>query len=362
MKNNLTTKEAISIVCIIFLCQLVLNLPKGLINNCGTGSIINVLYISILALILCFFISKLLKSFPSLDIIDISEFVGGNILKFVVSIIYIVFFIILILVALSDFSYLLKCIYFQNAPPTFILAFFIFGALIANLFGFTSIKKACTITLPILFFSFLLIFIEIIPEMSLNDFTPILGYNYKSTFVTGLSNAFLLSFFNLYFFIMPLLKKKNDMGKIIFTSFSINCFVILITIISLIAVFTARINANNINALYFLARTIKLSDFIRQIDAIYVFIWILSLFSYISILIYFVTHILNKLFHFKNQKQLTYPIVNVLSGLSLLFVELDQIQFLQNKLFKYSSLFITFGVGLLLLILGNIKKHRKALK
>ena len=129
---------------------------------------------------------------------------------------------------------------------------------------------------------------------------------------------------------MPLLKRKNDIKKIIFTSFSINVFILIISILSLIAIFTAHINSSNINALYFLTRSISFSTFIEQVDAIYIFIWILSLFIYISILLFLITHILNKLFHFKDHKQISYSILSILIGLSLIFTDLSQITFLEE--------------------------------
>lgn len=359
MKNKLTTREAISIICLISLCQLVLNIPKTIINSCGTGTIINILYVSLIALITCIIFSKLIKNFPSDDIIDISEKVGGNSFKFIISLIFIAFFIVLILIAIADFSYLLKCIYFQNAPLTFIIIFFILAALFANLNGFNSIKKICTMIIPILIYTFIIVFFKSIPNIALDDFTPILGYSYTSTFQNGLLNLFFFNFIILYLFIMPLLKKKNDINKIIFTSFSINIFTLIISVISLIAVFTAHINSSNINALYFLTRTIKLSNFVEQVDAIYVFVWILSMLAYISLLLFLITHILNKLFHFKDQKQLSYPILSIIIGLSLIFVELSDITFLEETIFRYSSIIITFGISFIILILGNMKlKHR----
>ena len=302
---------------------------------------------------------KIIKNFPTDDIIDISEKVGGNVLKFIISLIFILFFILLILIALSDFSYLLKCIYFQNAPLTFILAFFILATLFANLTGFNSIKKICTIFTPILIFSFLIIFLKSLPNIALEDFTPILGYNYKATFQTGLLNLFFFNFLILYLFIMPLLKRKNDIKKIMFTSFSINIFILIITILSLIAIFTAHIHSTNINSLYFLTRSIELSTFIEQVDAIYIFIWILSLFIYMSILLFLITHILNKLFHFKDYKQTSYSLLSIIIGLALIFTDLSQITFLEETLFKYSSIIITFGISLIILILGTLKQKRK---
>ena len=358
MKNKLTTREAISVICIVSLCQLMLNVPKIIINSCGTGSIINILYVSLIALITCIIFSKLIKNFPSDDIIDISEKVGGNVFKFIISIIFIAFFIILILIAISDFSYLLKCIYFQNAPLTFIIIFFILAALFANLIGFNSIKKVCSMVIPILIYTFIIIFLKSIPNIALDDFTPILGYNYKSTFQTGLLNLFFFNFIILYLFILPFLKKKNDINKIIFTSFSINILVLIISIFSLISVFTSHINSSNINALYFLTRTIKLSSFVEQVDAIYVFVWSLSMLTYISVLLFLVIHILDKLFHFKDSKQLSYPILLIIIGLSLIFVNLSQISFLEEIIFRYSSIIITFVISSFILILGNIKIKR----
>ena len=157
---------------------------------------------------------------------------------------------------------------------------------------------------------------------------------------------------------MPLLKRKNDIKKIIFTSFSINVFTLLITILSLIAVFTAHINSSNINSLYFLTRSIEFSTFIEQVDAIYIFIWIFSLFIYMSLLLFLITHILNKLFHFKDYKQTTYPILSFIIGLSLIFTDLSDIKFLEEYLFKYFSLFIVFGISPIILILTNLKQKR----
>lgn len=362
MKNKLTTREAISIICIISLCQLIINTPKIIINSCGSGTIINILYISLIALITCIIFSKLIKNFPSDDIIDISEKVGGNFFKFIIALLFIAFFILLILIAIADFSYLLKCIYFQNAPLTFILIFFILATLFANLSGLNAIKKACTIIIPILIYTFIIIFIKSIPNIALDDFTPILGYSYNSTFKNGLSNIFFFNFIIIYLFIMPLLKKKNDINKIIFTSFSINTLILILSIVSLIGVFTAHINSSNINALYFLTRTIKLSNFIEQVDAIYVFIWILSLMAYISVLLFLITHILNKLFHFKDQRQLSYPMLSIIIGLSLIFTNLSKITFLQEIIFKFSAIIITFGICLFILILGNIKTKSKRRK
>ena len=85
--------EAISIVVMITINQIILNLPNAIIINNGSSSWLNVIYISIIAIIFCLFVCKLFKPFPSKDILDISQYVGGKLLKTIIGILYILFFI-----------------------------------------------------------------------------------------------------------------------------------------------------------------------------------------------------------------------------------------------------------------------------
>ena len=133
MKNSLSKIEAISIIVIITITQIILNVPEYLINLTGTGTIINIIYISIIGLIFCLIIHNLLKNFPNFDIIDIAEFLGGNFLKFILSAIFIIFFMLSAIIAISSFTYLIRSIYFSNYSNLFITLFFIAVIIFANL-------------------------------------------------------------------------------------------------------------------------------------------------------------------------------------------------------------------------------------
>ena len=132
LKNKLSKLEAISLILVITLTGIILNTPEYLIYLTGTGTIINIVYISIIALIFCFLIYQLLKNFPSMDILDISKFIGGNFFKFIVASIFIIFFLISIIVAISNFTYLIKSLYFSNYSNLFIILFFIAILILSN--------------------------------------------------------------------------------------------------------------------------------------------------------------------------------------------------------------------------------------
>ena len=53
MKSKLTFFEAISIIATISIAQIILDFPEYLIDNTGTGTIANLLFLSIITIIFC---------------------------------------------------------------------------------------------------------------------------------------------------------------------------------------------------------------------------------------------------------------------------------------------------------------------
>ena len=126
----------IFLIIIVMINKLIINIPYYITDLVGTGVLINLIYIGSLGLIFVLFLNHFFQKFPNSDIIDISEFLGGKILKIIMGIIFVIFFFFVAYVTISDFTNLLKTVYFKNSPLIFILLFFMIGALIANLVRF----------------------------------------------------------------------------------------------------------------------------------------------------------------------------------------------------------------------------------
>lgn len=56
--------EAIALIITIMINHIILNLPKNIIQSTSSGAIINVIFISLAALLIVYLISQLLKNFP----------------------------------------------------------------------------------------------------------------------------------------------------------------------------------------------------------------------------------------------------------------------------------------------------------
>ena len=173
MKNKLSAFEAISIILIITIAQIILDFPEYLVDKTGTGTVVNLAFLSILVLIFCTIISKIFKNFSNKDIIDISELVGGNFLKFLIGIIFIIFLFITIVSAILNFLFLIRNIYFQNTNFLFILSIFIISIFISLNKGFYTIKKLSTILIGVLVLSIISLFFGDNGNFSSNNLVPI---------------------------------------------------------------------------------------------------------------------------------------------------------------------------------------------
>ena len=72
-KSKIGTIEAIMLILTIVVAHSVLSMPTNILSSYKSASILNVIYVGIIAIGIAYIIYKLLKNFPSMDIVDISE-------------------------------------------------------------------------------------------------------------------------------------------------------------------------------------------------------------------------------------------------------------------------------------------------
>lgn len=358
-KNKLSKYEAICFILISIITEIILNVSQNFLSTVGTGSIINLIIITIIAFIFCILLDKLFKNFSNSDIFDISEYLGGKILKFIISIIYILFFIFIISSAVSSFCYLIKTIYFPNSPILFVVLFFIIAMIISNSIGFDSIKKISCVIVPLAIASIIFIFFNTLDSSTFYRISPILGEDLKTTLFIGLNNLFIFDFIIYYYFLIPLLKKKSDFSKVSKYTLIISFIILLLTIISLLTKFPLLNKGEEINTLYLLTRSVEIGDFLQRVDALFILLWVICVFTYTSIMLFWILQISKKLFNIQNEKMLSFPFSFICLGISLFLFNSDYFGVIKPDLYKYILIFMIFGLGFIILISANIKKKFK---
>ncbi len=354
--------EAILFILVVITNKIILNLPKSIIIDCGSSAWINVIYISIIAIIFTLLIVKLFKKFEGYDIFDVSNYLGGGILKKISGIGYLLVFILVAALVLRDFTETLKIIYYSNSPLIFIMLFFLIGCIVGNKFGLKAIAKANLFIMPIVVLSIFIIwfssFKSIIPERIF----PILGNGVDKTFVSGISNIFSYSGLTYLFLIMPYLKDCKQFKKISIISIIISSIYLFLSVITLILVFPYIAVSDEANSIYLLTRSLNFGRLFQRTDALFILLFILSCLSYLTITLFIILNIFKKITNIQDSKAMTYCFCVLILGLALIPNNISEIRTINYTLFRYSILYFIFGFSTLILILANIKKKREKLK
>lgn len=358
--SKLGNFEAICLIVVVFVNHIVLNLPQMILNSTGSASILNTIYILLIVIIFAILILKLLKKFIGLDIIDISEYLGGKPLKILIGTLCIIYLIFETVFLTRMFSQNLLLVYFPNYPISFIIFLFLFIGVVANIIGKKSIIKTNAIIVPIALFSILFTFIFVADMLRIERSLPIFNNGLDKIFLSGASNIFAFNGLFFLFFISPMLNKKEDMSKVTLWSVLICGIFLILSIATLIFAFSDIYSVSRLAPIYFIIINSRLSAFLERPEAIFIFIWTLALMSFINIAVMFVLKIFKKLTNVKELKYLAISVCTIIFVLAMALNGLFNFESIANAFYKYGSLILIFGIFTLILILAYIKKRRSS--
>lgn len=353
--SKLENLEAIILIAIIMINNIILNLPKTIIVSTGSSAWLNTIYIGIIATIFAYLIVRLFKNFPNSDILDISNYLGGKFLKIIIGIIFIIFFTTISILVARNFSETLKIIYFNNSPIIFLILFFIVASCFANKFGIKVIAKVTLIIAPIIFISILIVLFSTAKSFVPQRLLPILGYGINETFFSGLTNLFGFTGLAYLLFLQPFLKSKTSFKKISIISLVISSIYLFLSVTCLLLVFSFVVDTNESISIYLLSRITRYGEFIQRANAIFILIWILSILSFISISLFFSLYITKKLTNITNTNPVNYCFGSIILGFTMLLQNFAEYVTFVETVFKYFVLIYIFGVNMVILILANVK-------
>ena len=110
--SKISLIESIALILILTINRISMNSQQSILLFCGSSSILNVIFVSIITLFLIVVIIRLFKKFPNSDIIDICEAIGGKFLKWLVGSIFALYIIVLLHLSLIFYPYNIFIIYF----------------------------------------------------------------------------------------------------------------------------------------------------------------------------------------------------------------------------------------------------------
>lgn len=358
-KSKIGTIEAIMLILTITVTHTMLALPHDILSTQKSGSILNLIYVGFIGITLAFLIYKLLRKFPGMDIIDISELVGGKVFKNIVGTIFIVFFIVSSSMLLRNFCESLKIIYYPMTDIVFIIAFFVIAVYIGNGLDFSATLKTNLIILPVVLVSIVFLFCANMKIFSVEKMFPILGEGVYNTFVAGLINVASFGGIAYLYFLPPLLKEPEKFKKIAIASIGTSVIYLIFSIATLLFMFSFFTTVSEITPLYTAARYIEIGTFFQRLESLFLLIWILAFACYISIVSKFSMNIFQKLTNIQTKKPLNSVFSLLIFAIAILPKNYAISQYFESKIYPWCVIIIVFALGISILVFANLLKRTK---
>lgn len=323
---------------------------------------LNIAYISIIGFVLCIIIYKLLNKFPGFDIIDIAKFLGGRWFQRLAGVGVLSYIIFISSVLLRIFANSLKIVYYPMTDLIFIISIFVISIPISCNLKENSVFKANLAIVPIVMFSVAFLFVANSRYFQLENIYPIFGNGINETFGIGITNLFAFGGIATLYFLPPMLKNQKQLKIVAIVSLIISSIFFLLTIATILFMFSPTAFTNELMPLYSTVRYIQFGTFFERQDSIFLLIWILSFFCYLGILFNICTNVFKKVTNIKSNKLISYPFTLLVLGCSLLPKNESVTNFLEGTVYRYIFLIFPVAVYLIILFLAIFKKKMASLK
>ena len=175
-------------------------------------------------------------------------------------------------------------------------------------------------------------------------------------------NIFAFSSLFIVELIPSLLGESKDLKKITIISLIIYGIYLILGVIALLFLFPSITEISNTLSIYILARRVNFGDFIQRIDAIFILIWIISIFSYLAIVMHFILNTFKKITNTKHKSPMVFCFSAFLFVISMIPSNVSNIRFFENKFYRYASIIFVFFICSVILITAYIKKKRELRK
>ena len=357
--SKISSTEAVFMIVTVIVAHTLSSLPQNLINNTKSSTIINLIYVGFITIFISYIIYRLLKNFASEDIIDISEYLGGKVFKSIVGVLFLFYFIFSSASLLREFCEGLHIVFFPMTNIVFIIISFVFVMIINNLLSFGSNAKTISVVFPIVLASVVFLFVCNLSHFSFQNIYPILGKGFVNTFITGIGNIGALGGISCLYFLPPFLKQPDKMKNICLLSVIIGTIYLVLSISTILLIFSTFVGAGKVLPFYSAARYIEFGSFFQRLESLFMIIWILEICCYLIIANRFSMNIIKKLTNLESDKPFAFIIPIIIFGVSLLSKNYATTRYFESKIYFYLIYFVVLLLGIGILILANFKKKKE---
>lgn len=351
--------EAVTLLINLICTKIFLYFARMTVEDAGTAGWILTIYISLISLILYIILIRFLGRFEGKDLIDIAEFVGGKPVKMIAGLVVTITLFYLAATVLREFSEDMKVVALPSSPISYIMMIFIAGIIAGSFLGIESIMRYHAIIVPVIASGFLLILLGVIPKMDLTNVLPILGNGAYELFGIGFFKVSAFGELLILFLLPPFLGSHKNVKTVGYAAIGFSSFFLIAGSLAYILTFPYPSNLESILPIYQLSRLIYLGRFFQRIEAIFVFIWAMAAFIYLTAVFYFMVYTFAKTAGLKYMRPLILPFGIMVFSAAFIPPNLMTVVSMNTQFFSKTAWLVTFVFTGVILIAANLRKHAK---
>jgi len=300
-----------------------------------------------------------MKAFKGKNILEITEFLGGNILKKIVGTIFCATLFMEVSTMLMRFAESTKIAILPVTPILIVEGFFLIGMIISAYIGIESISRMHLVFYPLIIVGLLIVILGVIPNYKFANIFPILGTGPKNIFIYSINELSIFSELLAFYVLWAFGEKNNTINKNIFKGILLSIVIFTVSTLSFVMIFPYP--KSNLFYLPFfkMARIIEYGKFFQRIESIFVLFWIFSGLLYLSLMFFVVLNVFQKSFNLKYYQPLIFPFAILTLAVSIIPENLAEM----NKVYRENILKYSWTVAiilpLLICILAYIKMKKR---
>ncbi len=178
-------------------------------------------------------------------------------------------------------------------------------------------------------------------------------------FYQGFGNIFAFSSALVVSFLFPYIGDSKRLKKIGAISISVYFIYLLLGVIALLFLIPSITEINNTLSVYILSRRVNFGTFIQRIDAVFILIWLMSIFNYLAITLNFSLSIFKRMTNIKFSKGMIFCFGSIIFAIALIPKTISDITIFESQVYKYISIIFVFFVSMLILVLAYFKKRKE---
>lgn len=335
----------------------VFTVAKGVIGFADQDAWLSLLLGSPIVALNVFLMIKLASRFPRENFFEYNKKIWGNSIAFVITVSYILYWILFLTILVSDTAYTNRYFFLQRTPAVVPMVLLGVGAAWLVLYGLTALIRSFQIFFLFMAVPLLMIPVFSITSMDYSNFLPVLKNGPLPVLKGALYFCGALQGLELILFLSPFLTNVRKAVKPAILGASMIVGMNFLLVLVVIGIFEA-VNAKfSVYPLYDAITLIELPGFpVERFELFLTFPWIIGIFTTLCLFIYLVSYGIVQLFGLQ-RRLVVFAVTLLVISLSYIFPDFAVVG-KARELLPYLSLVFIYLIPGLTLLVANLRSKR----